>query len=59
MEQLASSRDTFQQYVKPSQNTLSATNEESELAFLKGLRSGKVTIQTDESIDAGNIVIAD
>ena len=42
-------------YMKPSSTTLTATNEESELAFLKGLRSGKVTIQTDESLDTGTI----
>ena len=47
--------DTLGKYMKPSSTTLTATNEESELAFLKGLRSGKITIQTDESLDTGTI----
>ena len=32
--------------------TLDVTNEESELALVKGLRTGKITIQTDDSLDA-------
>lgn len=35
--------DTMLKYVFPNQ-TLSATNEESELALVKGLRTGKMTI---------------
>ena len=46
--------DTLHKYVQPmmSGNNIvhsgSATNEESELAMLKGLRSGKITIQADD-----------
>ena len=45
--------DTLHKYVQPmmSGNIMhsgSATNEESELAMLKGLRSGKITIQADD-----------
>ena len=36
--------DSLRKYVQPTSTTLSAANEESELAMLKGLRSGKVTI---------------
>lgn len=35
--------DTMLRYVFPNQ-TLSATNEESELALVKGLRTGKLTV---------------
>ena len=31
---------------------MSAMNEESELAMVKGLRSGKITIQTDDENDS-------
>ena len=30
---------------------MSATNEESELAMVKGLRTGKITIKTDDDGD--------
>ena len=39
--------------VNPMSTLMSATNEEDELAFVKGLRTGKITIQTDESLDVG------
>ena len=39
--------------VNPMSTMMSATNEEDELAFVKGLRTGKITIQTDESLDVG------
>jgi len=53
-EDFGGENNTLHHYMLPSQTLMSVTNEESELALIKGLRSGKVTLQTDDSL-GGNI----